>query len=698
MPPDRRDRQPILDGQILANAEALRRVLLGARDRIEKQILRATQKGNIASAAWLRDNLYQDLKGQYLVLQGDLDGWAATSVENGARTWVGLAATDAGTKPKTAWNRFSTDYLNLMIQQYTPSTMGGLAAVGAGDLAPALGGMLKRDIDILRQVVMDTTRLQAATGMTAKEWRRTVQAEVMEQTGDAWNFIDKSGKTWTANNYFNMLNRTLSANTARDSYLSSMAEDGYDLATIEGGIPPNCCPFCLKWVGKIVSVSGTSKKYPSLEEAKKGRVFHPRCRHYLAVMFPGEEEEAAEEEARVRAQAKKLGNPKTQKLISPNDVKPPKKKPKDAPKPPPKDVNLVKPAPKKPINVVPVAPAPINEVAAAKIDPGQEALDAVLAADKRGASRLDRVNKQIQAAETKRVEADQAAFDSHRAALESAKATMSRDEWLRLPVHERHGLVETQPARQRAFGNLANARNLKAELEKDKNKILIETRDKSWDSFLFDKGDASKFEHEFDSKGWTGKRRETVDQGADFTRRFWGERPSIDGLKVKIRKRGRGRSYYDPGSKAVLLEKSVNPGVVAHELTHGLEAADPDLHKRAVDFLVKRNTGGKIERLKERFPGSKYEPQEISVDDDWKNPYSGKIYVGKFKSDARAFANKVSGKDFDISQFPELIEDIQHTEVLSMGIEKLYNDPVRFAKEEPEYFKFMINTAKGAPA
>jgi hypothetical protein len=119
-----------------------------------------------------------------------------------------------------------------------------------------------------------------------------------------------------------MLNRTLARNAAEDAYLAEMKESEHDLATIEGGIPPNCCRDCLRWAGKIVSVSGASDKYPSLDQAKAEGVFHPRCRHYLAVMLPGEEADAAAEEARVRKFAEDNGFPLTKKKIQPNDVKP----------------------------------------------------------------------------------------------------------------------------------------------------------------------------------------------------------------------------------------------------------------------------------------------------------------------------------------------------------------------------------------
>lgn len=319
--PERQDRQKSLDVAINRNGDEMRRILLSARDRVQLQIINAVKKGNPAGAAWIRDNLYRNLQKEYSKLQGDLNGWTRSSVTSVAQEWTKYAVEDIpGGNYDKAWTQFSKKHLDEIVAQFSPSTMAGRAAVNAGLLDPAVGGMLKQDIDSLRRIVQDTTREQAATGMTASEWRRIVQDRVLQENA-AWKFIDSSGKTWSANNYFNMLNRTVAAETARETYLTQMAESEHDLATIEGGIPPNCCPDCLRWAGKIVSVSGTSKDYPSYKQAKEDGVFHPRCRHYLAVVLEGEEEEAKAEEERVRKWAADNGFPLTQKKVAPGDVK-----------------------------------------------------------------------------------------------------------------------------------------------------------------------------------------------------------------------------------------------------------------------------------------------------------------------------------------------------------------------------------------
>jgi len=322
--PPQTERLKAIDAAILRNGADMRSLLLRARDKVQLDILRAVQSGNLANAAWLRDNLYSKLRKDYAGLQGDMATWTKGATKNIAKLWVGYAVADLPRgNYKAAWSTFSKKYLENTVAKFSPSTMMDRAAVKAGQLDPVMGGMLKQDIDTLRKVVMDAQRLQAATGMTANEFRKTVQDEVLKSRG-AWTFIDRAGRTWETKNYFNMLNRTLAAETSREAYRDTMTEAGYDLATIEGGIGPNCCEACEKWAGKIVSITGKTKGYPSQDEAISEGLFHPRCRHYLAVVLSGDEDRAKQDEKEMRDYATEQGFPLTDSKVKPNDVETPK--------------------------------------------------------------------------------------------------------------------------------------------------------------------------------------------------------------------------------------------------------------------------------------------------------------------------------------------------------------------------------------
>ena len=46
------------------------------------------------------------------------------------------------------------------------------------------------------------------------------------------------------------------------------------------------CPICSRWQGVVLSISGKSPKYHSLDEAKASGLFHPNCKHTLGMFIP----------------------------------------------------------------------------------------------------------------------------------------------------------------------------------------------------------------------------------------------------------------------------------------------------------------------------------------------------------------------------------------------------------------------------
>jgi hypothetical protein len=56
-----------------------------------------------------------------------------------------------------------------------------------------------------------------------------------------------------------------------------LVEQGHDL--IKVSTHRGACPLCEPWQGKILSITGKTEGYPTLEEAKAAGLFHPNCRH-----------------------------------------------------------------------------------------------------------------------------------------------------------------------------------------------------------------------------------------------------------------------------------------------------------------------------------------------------------------------------------------------------------------------------------
>ncbi len=129
------------------------------------------------------------------------------------------------------------------------------------------------------------------------------------------------------------------------------------------------------------------------------------------------------------------------------------------------------------------------------------------------------------------------------------------------------------------------------------------------------------------------------------------------------------RAYFDIDKNTVHVNASERPDVVIHELGHMLEAKVPGWGKAARDFLEYRTAGDSPVALNSIFPGQ-YDADEKGRSDRFGEAFGRQAhYVGKHYDDA--------------------------TEITSMGLQKLHEDPVGFAEKDPEYVKFLLGLLRG---
>jgi hypothetical protein len=123
---------------------------------------------------------------------------------------------------------------------------------------------------------------------------------------------------------------------------------------------------------------------------------------------------------------------------------------------------------------------------------------------------------------------------------------------------------------------------------------------------------------------------------------------------------GQMRSNFCAGD--VLLEPDSTARTAAHEITHGIEWEHPEILAACRAFLMKRAAGQPPKRLAELTKEPRY-GNEMAYEDRWAklggSPYSGKISANS-------------------------------TEILTMGVTRLHNNPAEFARTDPEYFMFVV--------
>ena len=155
--------------------------------------------------------------------------------------------------------------------------------------------------DVYRDVISKTAPgllLGMDTGRQAqaRAWRELRRRGV---TG----FIDKADRRWNLATYVEMATRTASHRAFTDSNLATLGSFGIDLVTAVGG--KGQCEACGRWVGQVMSQTGTGPRVLQAEHSTRDGVFvtvrvkgsvddaiedgfmHPNCRHTLVGYFPG---------------------------------------------------------------------------------------------------------------------------------------------------------------------------------------------------------------------------------------------------------------------------------------------------------------------------------------------------------------------------------------------------------------------------
>lgn len=133
------------------------------------------------------------------------------------------------------------------------------------------------------------------------------------------------------------------------------------------------------------------------------------------------------------------------------------------------------------------------------------------------------------------------------------------------------------------------------------------------------------------------------------------------------------RAYYSPAGNEIRLSPEAANKTYVHEMGHALENNVPGLKKLSAEFRETRIALAKTKDVPMNKFGDFYDPSEVGNPDDWTKLF-------KFESHAAYVGKRYAAGD---------------TEVLSMGLEKLYSDPVGMAKLDPQYFKFVIGALRG---
>ena len=167
----------------------------------------------------------------------------------------------------------------------------------------------------------------------------------------------------------------------------------------------------------------------------------------------------------------------------------------------------------------------------------------------------------------------------------------------------------------------------------------------------------------------------TANQGKEIIERFV-TADLVNNTEITLRATNNFRSFHRNGE--VHLWAGADKNTAAHEIMHAIEQQNPDVLKASAEFLFNRSAGEKAIKLRILTGDSRYESHEVAFKDRWVERY-GRVYAGKVYS---YFPNASSPTQ------------VRATEILTIGIERLMDDPLEFYQHDRDWFDFLIKTIR----
>lgn len=127
----------------------------------------------------------------------------------------------------------------------------------------------------IRDASLKTLQKAYQDGLTQKQAAKLFRKD-LESRGIT-SFVDKAGKSWDMKRYTEMVTNTVCQECERAALTNRLMESGHDLVKITDHAEE--CARCQPWEGKVLSLTGDTDGYPTMNEALDAGLFHPNCSH-----------------------------------------------------------------------------------------------------------------------------------------------------------------------------------------------------------------------------------------------------------------------------------------------------------------------------------------------------------------------------------------------------------------------------------
>jgi len=152
--------------------------------------------------------------------------------------------------------------------------------------AGSMTGVKRNTITLLNLAVKEEIMWKVAEGRISGEALKKIKAMVKGVFEEQGIFFlkDKANRTWTLDRYTEMLIRTKAVEARNRGLINRVLENDYDLVQVSDHTGE--CEMCRPWENKILSLTGKTKGYPTLDRAMAEGLFHPNCKHAINTLIP----------------------------------------------------------------------------------------------------------------------------------------------------------------------------------------------------------------------------------------------------------------------------------------------------------------------------------------------------------------------------------------------------------------------------
>lgn len=231
-----------------------------------------TARGSVNYATYAKQTqLLKQIAEQLKIMSGKFEGYLSDAMAQIAKYSTQVAIKDleliSGTVKATEWH---LEYNESYVEQMFKDSFNHVAAQTT---------RMKNSVkEMLRAETTAVMRRAAVEGLSRGQAYKLLKDQVQGRM-PGFEFIDKAGRRWDSKVYFETLTRTVMMNAHNETYTNTLINEGKDLAKIS---VHGAKDACRNWEGRVISLTGATKGYPTLEEARAtGEIFHPRCRHRL---------------------------------------------------------------------------------------------------------------------------------------------------------------------------------------------------------------------------------------------------------------------------------------------------------------------------------------------------------------------------------------------------------------------------------